>query len=272
VNVRTGAERESGRPRDWTLDKYRELVAALLGAGYVPQAVEDYLRAPAARPALLRHDVDRRPRNALAMARLEHALGVRSTYYVRTTRSVLSPALVRELAALGHEVGYHYEVLSRTRGDRQAARRLFAAELASLRELVPIATAAAHGSPLSPWNNLDLWDSGNRPANFSLAGEAYLDIDYGRVAYYTDTGRSWASGRTNLRDRPGEGSGRLPTAHGTDELIELVAARAWPACCVQTHPERWSGSLVGLAGSAAFDYAVNSAKLLIRALRPADAR
>ncbi len=61
---------------------------------------------------LLRHDVDLLPRNALAMANLEHGTGVVATYYFRAVTESWDEGIIWEIASLGHEVGYHYENLS----------------------------------------------------------------------------------------------------------------------------------------------------------------
>jgi hypothetical protein len=60
---------------------------------------------------LLRHDVDLLPQNSLATAKLEHSLGIRGTYYFRIVPQSLNPEIIREIASLGHEIGYHYEDL-----------------------------------------------------------------------------------------------------------------------------------------------------------------
>ena len=250
----------------WTLEKFDHLCRSITGSRYHPQNIHDYLRAPAAAAAILRHDIDRFPANALPLANIEHRLGLSSTYYVRTLPSVLDRAVLRELHELGHEVGYHYEVLSRCKGDRKAARELFSRELAELRSIVPIHTAAMHGSPLSRWNNLDLWVDTD-PADFDLAGEPYLSIDYSNVAYYTDTGRTWASGRTNLRDRVDANSSAFPTVHTTDELITLIAAGSCDSLCIQTHPERWNPIGARWLRSVILDAATNRIKTLITRVR-----
>jgi len=220
---------------------------------------------------LLRHDIDRVPANALAMAELEHQLGISSTYYVRTISSVYRESLLHRLHELGHEVGYHYEVLSKTGGDVPRALDLFATELARMRQHAPVTTASSHGSPLSPWDNLSIWKHGS-PADFGLRGEAYLQIDYTDVDYYTDTGRSWAATQTNLRDRV-ETHGRQPAmVHTTDELVRLVIRMPAPALCIQTHPERWNATRIGRIRSQLWDWAANTAKLGLRAARRSNVR
>jgi hypothetical protein len=195
------------------------------------------------------------------MAEREAALGIRATYYVRMVGSAFDPAAVRAIHALGHEVGYHYEVLGSTRGDVDAALGRFDAELARLRAIAPVSTASAHGSPLSPHDSLTIWDRA-RPSDFGLRAEAYLSLDYERLAYYTDTGRSWDAGRTNLRDRAA-GTGVGTAVRTTAELGALIQDRALPAICVQTHPERWNSSLGGHLRSRAWDAAANAAKVAL---------
>jgi hypothetical protein len=65
------------------------------------------------RHIFLRHDVDVSVSRALRMAEIECAHGVRSTYYVMTASPMYTlprhAQLVREIAALGHEVGLHFD-------------------------------------------------------------------------------------------------------------------------------------------------------------------
>ena len=71
---------------DFTLRGYEELCATLLDSGYIPLTVYSYLRPGRQKNnklVVLRHDIDRKPENALWMAELESELGIQSTYYFR---------------------------------------------------------------------------------------------------------------------------------------------------------------------------------------------
>ena len=57
-----------------------------------------------------------------------------------------------------------------------------------------------HGSPLSRISNLDLWQTRDSKA-LCIAGEPYLDVDFTKVFYLTDTGRKWNNGTAGIRDR-----------------------------------------------------------------------
>jgi hypothetical protein len=120
---------------DFTLSKYKELCLALLNSGYTPLTVESYLTGKQNNSKLivLRHDIDRKTMNALRMAELEHELGIQSTYYFRIPYT-FKPEMIRKIRDLRHEVGYHYEVLSKANGDYEKAVELFEQELSEVRK------------------------------------------------------------------------------------------------------------------------------------------
>lgn len=62
---------------DFTLKTYRSLLSALRRAGYTFRTFEEFLSVPAdGKVVILRHDIDKRPENALRLAQIEHASGV----------------------------------------------------------------------------------------------------------------------------------------------------------------------------------------------------
>ncbi|MBB72245.1 MAG: hypothetical protein CMF50_07595 [Legionellales bacterium] len=251
---------------DFTLSKYQRLLEACQATKHdiITMQVFFECQQPATNTIILRHDVDRRIKNALNMARLEARLGVKATYYFRVPYT-FKPTLVEEIANLGHEVGFHYETLAKTKGDVKAAHALFNAELEQLRSIVDIKTICMHGSPLSPYDNRDLWQEYDFKA-LGIIGEPYLSIDYDKVAYVTDTGRSWGSDATNLRDRVTTSQALAPAMGTTEELINFVGTNQH-SLIIQTHPERWAYSLPSLAVSYGHDFATNCAKRLIRLMR-----
>jgi hypothetical protein len=101
---------------DFTLDKYRDLCQAAINSQYILflLTVRAYMTMPnpPQKCIVLRHDIDRNFGNALRMAELEPELGIQSTYYFRVPYT-FKPDIIRKIQALGHEVSYHYEVLSK---------------------------------------------------------------------------------------------------------------------------------------------------------------
>jgi hypothetical protein len=271
----TGTRAETDRLRDFDLQMYRRLCEALVAAGYQAWSIARYLEAGREDSicelprylVLLRHDIDRRPGTAVRMATLEHELGLEATYYARVVPGVFRPSVLSRLAALGHEVGFHYETLSKCGGDFERAIDLFRKDLSRLRQVSDVRTISMHGRPLSPHNNRDLWQKADY-RTLGLVGEAYLSIDYQDVAYFTDTGRAWNDERHNLRDRV-PGSLETTRVGSTIDLIALVRSQTVPRLCISAHPNRWASNGLEWFGSLAWDRATNAGKRLVLLVRGA---
>jgi hypothetical protein len=251
--------------RDFTMAKYGELCRVLLGAGYTPATVYQYLtEPPCGKTVVLRHDVDRKPENALKMAELEHALGVCSTYYFRYPHTFI-PEVIEQVLSLGHEVGYHYEVLAKAKGDYEEAIGLFARELEEFRSLCDVRTICMHGSPLSRYDNRDLWKRYDF-REFGIAGEAYLSMAGKDLRYLTDTGRNWG-GKHSVRDAmPGAGA-VLPSVATTDDLARWIGSAGEEGLYLTVHPERWAMSEGEWVIGSLTDLAVNMGKAVFVAMR-----
>ena len=254
--------------RDFTLDKYKELCYTLQTNGYTPLTVRDFLNGktanssnPEERIVILRHDVDRKIMNAIRMAKLEHELGIRSTYYFRYPYT-FKPDIIREIQDLGHEIGYHYEVLSKAKGDHQKAIALFESELEEFRNIYPVETICMHGSPLSPYDNRDLWKRYDFH-QYRIKGEAYLSI--GNIDYFSDTGRNW-NGRNNISDFL-SGDRFIGQTETTGDLIEVIQCKGSRILYLTTHPERWSHSLRSHVVNYATDFIFNVGKKIIKGFR-----
>jgi hypothetical protein len=63
------------------------------------------------RLVILRHDVDLKPQNSLATAKIEHGLGIKGSYYFRMVPESFNVDIIKEIVSLGHEIGYHYETM-----------------------------------------------------------------------------------------------------------------------------------------------------------------
>jgi hypothetical protein len=247
---------------DFTFDKYIRLCQSIVDAGHQFITLGQYLEGTnfPSKIAIMRHDIDRNPQSALQMARLESELGLCASYYFRHTRSVFSPDLIKQVADLGHEVGYHYETLARRGGDLDEAVQSFAAELEEFRGICPIRTVSRHGSPLSRWDNADIWKSVSF-AEFDLLGEAVLSIDYERVAFFSDTGRTWHSQRNKLRHKA-QGMA-LPPVETTDQLIDFIGSGSQDWLYFLVHPNRWCAGRADWIKEWVFDAAANRTKQLL---------
>ncbi len=253
--------------RDYTLRAYQRYLLAIKVAYPLIMRFDQFLQAEPKpeRFCIIRHDVDRKPGNALKMAQLERSVGLSASYYFRNRRSVFSAEVIHEVHSLGHEVGYHYESLSDCSGDMTRATRDFEFHLERFRKIVPVGTISMHGRPFSKFDNRDLWRSPERRRllrqRYELLGEIYLDIDYREIAYIADTGRNWSPGRANLRDRVA--TDVLVDLRDGQALVEALFAGKFPRLVFQIHPERWTDRPFEWLAQWLFDQAANSAKKVI---------
>jgi hypothetical protein len=221
---------------DFTLQTFQKLLDTLCGTGHAFQTVSQYLKNPAPLAVMIRHDVDRKPENALKMAELEHRLNIPASYYFRIVKESFHSAIIKQISAWNHEIGYHYEDLTLCRGDTKNAILSFKKNLETFRDLVPIETICMHGSPLSPWDNRLLWEHYHYH-DFSIIGEPYFDLDFDKILYLTDTGRRWNGQDASIRDKISQSQQKL--IKNTGQLIEFISTSPPATLMLNIHPERW---------------------------------
>jgi hypothetical protein len=218
---------------------------------------------------VIRHDVDRKPKNALSMAILESEMGIKSTYYFRSKSHTFNPEIISSILELGHDIGYHYECLSDSKGDIEKAIADFDKTLEIFRLICEINTVSMHGRPLSPFNNLDMWKDNRRHKlikdRFKLLGEITLDIDYTDIAYISDTGRNWNNNKNNLRDHVR--SKIALSIRSYDDLVNYLINMHHRKIIFQIHPERWCDNWIEWQGQLLKDIVSNSTKGFIRNYR-----
>ncbi len=223
---------------DFTIIKYKQLLESMRLNNYKFQRFDEYVRYPANRAIILRQDVDSLPQNSLNFAEIQYKLGIKSTFYFRNTPNSFNETIIKKIAHLGHEIGYHYENLSVYKGDYDKAILDFEQSLIKFRSLVPISTICMHGSPLSRYDPRDLWKKYNYK-NYEIIGEPYFDLDFNKVLYLTDTGRKWNGNKSNIRDN-------VSTLYNfnfklTDEIIQAIKLNSLPdQLMINFHPQRWT--------------------------------
>ncbi len=229
---------------DFTIAVYKKFLESILAHGFEFQAFSDFINQPAGKAVILRHDVDKMPFNSLATAKLENQLGIKGTYYFRSFNGKWEEPVIIQIAALGHEVGYHYESLATCNGNPEKAYHDFTMNLEKLRSLAPVTSICMHGSPRSKWDSRDLWETYSYK-NLGIVGEPYFDIDFSRVFYLTDTGRRWDGFKTSRRDKIPvfqeiwEKTGLV--FHNTDDIIRAIEdKRLKGQMMITVHPQRWN--------------------------------
>lgn len=230
--------------RDFTLGKYTELLEELQKADYQFITFGDYCnKREGNRFVIIRHDVDLKADNSLVTARIEHQLGIKASYYFRVVEQSNKPEIIREIVALGHEIGYHYEDMTICQGDVEKAIAHFKEHLAYFRQFYPVKTICMHGSPRSKFDGRDLWRHYDYH-NFGIIGEPYFDVDFSKLFYLTDTGRRWDGFNVSLRDKipihQDEWINKDLVYHSTDDIIKALHDCSFPKqLMLTTHPQRW---------------------------------
>ncbi len=238
---------------DFTIIKYQEFITALKQHKH----------------HRIKHDVDERPPYSVRIAEEEAKQGVKSTYYFRSKHFTSHADNIRHIADMGHTIGYHYETLATCHGDKEKAFNLFKKELEQLRRLAPVSTACAHGSPLSPYNNQDIWNQYDIHS-LDIHSEPMLDTDFSKTLYLTDTGRRWDGSAVSIRDKIGnepywEKEGL--SFHSTDDIIQALNNPFHPIhqhpILINTHPQRWMPFGFNWMAEATAQWWKNQAKRLI---------
>lgn len=215
---------------DFTLLKYSELL--------------DQIRTYCFESLTLRHDVDLRPENSLRTAQVEAEKGLRGIYYFRAVPESCDEEIIKLIALFGHEIGYHYESLTTCKGDIDKAYEDFCRNLERLRAIVPVRSICMHGSPRSPFDSKDIWKKYDYHT-LGIDNEPYLDTDFSRVFYLTDTGRRWDGYKVSVRDKIPQYQDKWVaqglTFHSTNDVIEGFQRGIIPKQLMLTiHPQRWN--------------------------------
>src|SRR5574344_733122 len=236
---------------DFTLYTYRRLLVTLKQAGCNFLCYEDYFRQKEQLPTkfvILRHDVDLKAINSLATAKIEAELSIQATYYFRVVPQSNQPEIIKAIAALGHEIGYHYEDMTICDGNVSHALTHFKKQLAYFRTFYPVKTICMHGAPRSKFDGKDLWKT-NDYHMFGIIGEPYFDTDFSKILYLTDTGRQWDGFQVSVRDKipvyQDEWTKQGLTFHTTDKIIQALQDPDSPihqfaGIMFTTHPQRWT--------------------------------
>ena len=257
---------------DFTRNKYRQLVMQLKDSGYTFITYADYCSGH--RPkrfVILRHDVDLKPQNSLAVAKDEKDLGAKATYYFRAVPESWDDSIIHQISQLNHEVGYHYESLTTCKGDVKQAYNDFKMNLERLRKLVTVSTICMHGSPRSPYDSKDIWKTYDYK-ELGIIGEPYLNTDFSQMFYLTDTGRRWDGYKVSVRDKieryQEEWNEKGWSFHTTDDVMRALRDCSLPdQIMITTHPQRWFNFGFGWVKELVMQNLKNVVKAMIVAKR-----
>ena len=247
---------------DFTPKTYKHLLTSLKQADYEFITFQQFCEGRAGeRFVILRHDVDLKAENSLVTAEIEHELGIKASYYFRVVPQSDKPHIIKEIAALGHEIGYHYEDLSLFNGNAEKAIEHFENKLKYFRQYYPVKTVCMHGSPSSKIDNKSIWEQYNYK-DFGIIGEPYYDVNFNEIFYLTDTGRSWDGEKYSVRDKVQSNYDYRFTS--TPEIIKAIQSQTIPPkIMINTHPQRWSDKPLQWIWEYFFQNIKNKVKYLV---------
>lgn len=258
--------------KDFDLNIYANLLDVIKVKGYNFFTFDLYKQING-KGVILRHDVDLLPENSARMAKLEASYGIKGTYNFRIVPESFNMKVITEIAALGHEIGYHYEEMDTVyKGKGQGAKGkvkekdlvdeaydLFCKNLSKIREIADVKTICMHGSPLSPFDNKAIWKKYDY-RELGITGEPYFDMDFNEFAYLTDTGRRWNGESVSVRDKVDSkawsngslspmrhankaGSGFKSPFRTTYDIINNID-KLPDKIMFTIHPQRWNDNLL----------------------------
>ena len=209
-------------PCDFSYNHYEQIIQ-LARTKYEIVTLQEYSRSRRDRVLILRHDIDANPQRAVGIAKLEHDLGVESTYFVRVHAEMYNPfgfrtyPSLKRITQLGHEIGLHYENLDLSHITGEDAQSILKKEIQTLQTIlgIKIAGMSAHRgfsgiANRNFWKNLD-------PSQFGLEYEAQeLTKD---CLFVSDSLTNW------------------PRTGG--ECVCKVLPKDNPRICLLTHPQFW---------------------------------
>jgi hypothetical protein len=251
--------------RDFTFSKYVQLINAISSSEYKVLKIADYIKHNSLpeKFIIIRHDVDLDPVYQLKFAILEREMGIHTSYYFRVNEKVFREDIIQKIYDLGHEVGYHYEVFTKAKGDISLALDIFREEQAVFAKKWKSETVCPHGGSFventdgyslgdiirlmprlvsrkkvfSNYVNFDLWKN-NKFDDFGLKGDAYKSFDFSDFLYLSDTGRSWNEKYKRL-DKVKSEINPYFNVRSSDDIIDIINEGKAKKIYLLVHFEQW---------------------------------
>ncbi|MES2330152.1 MAG: polysaccharide deacetylase family protein [Bacteroidota bacterium] len=222
---------------EFTYEYLNTELAAMIDAGYAIISCIDYLHYKKAgtlapKTIVLRVDVDLSLKKAERLLNIFSKLNIKATFFIRLHAPEYNPfsfenyRIVKEMIRLGHEIGYHSEVIDEAHIWNENAEDCLVRDIAVFNTMfgVTIRGVASHGG-MTGLNNLDFWK--NRiPAEFNLLYEGY-DKEHAynifQEAFYVSDSE-WVRWKCYDKGVKMEGDHRSPSEHTADNrpLIHLL--------------------------------------------------
>ena len=229
-----------------TLSEWDRL-CKLFASDYKTSTVCEYVQHPKSVDLIIKHDVESEAPRALEIAKIEHKYGLKATYYFQADIVISHPEIVKTIFALGHEVGYHYDVMDAQHGNLILAIDEFKFNLGIFEGVgCKVETVCPHGNPMM---QRDGWTSNKdffREKDVQNLFPEITDIIImakkmfgGELGYVTDAGYSWKLvAAIDENDRVDSKDTEL------NELCPFLSSTECKPVIISSHPHRWQDSQI----------------------------
>jgi hypothetical protein len=276
-------------PLDFTYNKYADIISIISKSDYKVIRISDYIQSESLpeRFIIIRHDVDHDPYYQVKFAELEQKHNIYTTYYFRYTDTIFKEEVIDRISQMGHEIGYHYEVFTKTRGDVSEALRIFREEQAIFNEKWQSITVCPHGGSFventdgyslqniikliprllsgktifSKNINFNMWDH-SKCEDYNIIGDAYHSIDFSDVLYLSDTGRSWDDNYKRL-DKVYSEINTIFNVKSSDDIIRIIKNKEADKIYLLIHVEQWKDKFIDWVSWYAAQLIRRNAKKLV---------
>lgn len=179
---------------------------------------------------IIKHDVESKLEKALKISKIERSFRIKATYYVHSffLREPKNIDILREIAGLGHEIGYHYDVLDSNNGDKNSAIQEFREALSRFSDNgFTIKTICPHGNPLKKRvgysSNKDFFLDTEIRKLFNDLVDVYItfpDMLKEDYLYVTDAG--YAYSYRDAKSTKTDATEKLLSLNDKDEIIKMI--------------------------------------------------
>jgi len=238
-----------------TFRTYRSFLVHQRDNGVISKPIKTLKTAPPQPASLyLKHDVEARVDRAVKMAHIEAEIGHLATYYFQgyLLDSAAGLAGAREIAELGHEVTYHFDVLDANDGNWAAAQKEFDSYCVYFADLGhPVKTVCPHGNPTkirSGWrSNKDFFRSIEVRAKYPDIIDIVIDfpslMPMGK--YISDAGFKLRTIQ-NISDNDASNTSAMQDGVELSWCSVLDQVKAAQGLILSLHPHRFSDSILAI--------------------------
>ena len=229
-----------------TYKKYIDFCEIICRTGIPQYNVMEYLniyKQSKQQCIIIKHDVEDKPIKALEIANIESKYGIKATYYIHSY-FLKNPSYIKiflKIQSLGHEIGYHFDVLDNNDGIYQKAKNEFIEALFMFKNSgFNVKTVCPHGNPLKIRvgysSNKDFLQDENIRKNFTNIVDVYNDLPHivdREYLYLSDAGYAYKYCVANNKDS--YRTEKWTSIQGLEEINNLIEAGKSMLISIHTH-------------------------------------